>query len=218
MTDTDRPRFASMLSAVLDLYGKAPGEGAIGIWWAALVKFDFEAAQRAFSLYIQDPDQGRFPPTPAGIIGQIEATGSQAATAAFDKVVSAIRHVGPYESVAFDDPIIHAVVEGLGGWIHICNSWTNEDLKFREREFVTRYQVDRKATCLTYQGTLTGIAEAQNSLGGLRTSDGVCMIGDASKAQAVRDGGGKGRLQIARSWAGGLRQVTAQQPADAEQA
>ena len=198
MIEADRTRFAAMLSAVLDLYGKAPGEGAIGIWWGALSRFDFDAAQRAFSLYVQDPDQGRFPPTPAGIIGEIEATGSQAATSAFDKVVSAIRHVGPYESVVFDDPIIHAVIEGLGGWIHICNTWTTDDLKFREREFVTRYQVDRKDPCLTYQGTLTGIAEAHNRLGGLTVADGVSMIGDATKAQAVLAGGGGGRLQVTR--------------------
>jgi hypothetical protein len=30
--------------------------------------------------------------------------------------------VGAYQSVVFDDPLIHLVLEDLGGWIKICST------------------------------------------------------------------------------------------------
>jgi len=210
MIDHDKPRFSAMLAGVMDLYGKALSLPAAGLWWASLQRFSLADVECGFGRYVQDPDQGRYPPTPAGIIGQIEATGNQAGTSAFDRVCQAIRSVGPYETVVFDDPLIHAVVDGLGGWIHICQSWTDEDLKFREREFSTRYQAARKDPALRYPGKLIGIAEAHNSREALLDhAHEPLLIGDHSKATAVLNGGGKGGLELSRPDAvsGGLRRL-----------
>ena len=211
MTDADKPKFGALLAGVMDLYGKVLAVPTVGIWWGALARFEWADVERAFGLYVQDPDQGRYPPTPAGVIAQIEVSGLQAGQAAFDRLVAAIRSVGPYESVVFDDPLIHAVVDALGGWIHICSSWTTEDLKFREREFGTRYQAALKAERVPYPGKLIGLAEAHNQQAGhIKYIPRPILIGDAAKAEEVFALGTEGGLALTRQGAkpAGLRHLS----------
>ena len=37
------------------------------------------------------------------------------------KVEDAFIKAGIYKSLIFDDPVIHAVIDNLGGWVHYCN-------------------------------------------------------------------------------------------------
>ncbi len=49
-----------------------------------------------------------------------------AALAAWSKVDRAVREVGPYQSVAFDDALIHRVLFEMGGWIPLGSKTEDE--------------------------------------------------------------------------------------------
>jgi hypothetical protein len=71
MNDTDKPAFTQILAGTLECYGRAVTPAAIGTWWAALAGHALGDVRLAFTRYVQDPDQGRYPPTPAGILAQM---------------------------------------------------------------------------------------------------------------------------------------------------
>ncbi|MCK5606513.1 hypothetical protein KAR91_31715 [Candidatus Pacearchaeota archaeon] len=60
------------------------------------------------------------------------------ATIALDKVQKAFWYAGVYKSVVFDDPIIHAVIENLGGWVTYCNT-PDHELKWWKKDFEKKY-------------------------------------------------------------------------------
>lgn len=71
MFEADKREFAAILQGTMETYNRPISPAALGIWWNALVSYDLSAVQAAFHRHITDPDQGRFPPTPAAIIGQM---------------------------------------------------------------------------------------------------------------------------------------------------
>ena len=118
---------------------------------------------------------------------------------AWTKVYSAIKHVGPYQTIAFDDAIIHAVISDMGGWIYLCDM-QEEEQPFKAREFEKRYQgYSIRGHCFNYPGKLIGLAEAYNSSDGhSRHIPDVVMIGDSETAQQVLSGGDGGTVKIKR--------------------
>jgi hypothetical protein len=75
MNDTDKAVFTQILAGTLECYGRAVTPSAIGMWWAALVRYDMREVRLAFTRYVQDPEQGRYPPTPSGILAQMTGAG-----------------------------------------------------------------------------------------------------------------------------------------------
>ncbi len=71
MFETDKREFAVILQGTMETYNRPISPAALGIWWNALSNYDLGSVQAAFHRHITDPDQGRFPPTPAAIIGQM---------------------------------------------------------------------------------------------------------------------------------------------------
>ena len=54
-------------------------------------------------------------------------------------MLTAIRFQGGYRTIAFDDPVIHATVRNLGGWVQLTDA-TSEDLsRFIQPRFVKTY-------------------------------------------------------------------------------
>jgi hypothetical protein len=195
MRSDDKPVFAAHLTNLLATYGRGVTVGVIDVWWGVLEPFELGDVSRAFSRYVGDPDQGRYPPVPASIVAQLRPGAKAQSLRAFDVVVKAMAEVGPYRSVVFDDPLIHAVVEDLGGWPHINATWTLEELKFRSQEFCTRYEgyvVDPPAV-------------VQRTLRGLETVPSVVLIGDPQRAAAVMNGPVGDRLRVTRP--GGMTKV-----------
>jgi hypothetical protein len=120
MRREDYDRFAQMLAAASDLYGKSISGGAMTLWWEALRRYDVADVERAFRAAVSNPESGQFMPKPADIIRAIDGTSGDRSLLAWGKVMDAMRAVGAYNSVAFDDPVIHAVVSDMGGWPKLC--------------------------------------------------------------------------------------------------
>lgn len=189
MEPRDRSRFASCLLAASELYGKPIGDAVSAVWWDALQRFDIAAVESAFRRHFGSPDSGQFMPKPADIVRMVDGTSVDAAQVAWSKVDKAVRHVGPYASVAFDDPIVHRVLQDMGGWIAL-GTRTDDEWPFIANEFRTRYHGYRsRAEAPDYPPRLAGIAEADSTRRGLTAQPEVTLIGDAIKAKAVMAGG-----------------------------
>ena len=58
---------------------------------------------------------------------------------AWEAMVAAIRDVGGYRSITFEDPAITATVRALGGWERICTTDTEELHKWLRKDFERVY-------------------------------------------------------------------------------
>lgn len=205
MEHTDRKRFASCLLAMSEIYGKPLSDAVVSVWWNALKAYSIEAVETAFQRHTQSPDVGQYMPKPADIIRMLAGTSNDAAMIAWAKVDKAVRRVGTYATVAFDDALIHRVVQDMGGWIALGTK-DDEAWPFIGNEFRTRYQGYRsRAETPEYPTTLVGLAEAHNAKLGLRAPE-PTLIGDADKARAVV-AGGSDRPMIGFTRPGELRLV-----------
>lgn len=188
MEPADLKRFTATLRSCYELYSREVSPGVISLWWESMRPYSLEAFTLAMSRHVQNPDTGQFLPKPADVIRMLGGTTQDKALLAWAKVDRAIRHVGTYESVAFDDPLIHRVLHDMCGWIGLGTK-SEEEWPFVQREFENRYRgYSIRNEKPEYPGRLIGITEADNSLRG-RRCDPPRLIGNAEMATAVLTGG-----------------------------
>lgn len=177
-------RFSMALTACAELYGKTVSEGAMTLWWQALERFDLAQVERAFRLAVESPDTGQFMPRPADIIKRIDGTSADRGLIAWGQVLGAMSRVGAYQSVAFDDPAIHAAIQDLGGWVKLCRE-ESDDLPFVQRRFTDAYRAYVGRPDLPYPAILQGDHEQVNIAGGRGGNQLPVFIGDKGKAMVV---------------------------------
>ncbi|EKE01121.1 MAG: hypothetical protein ACD_21C00209G0005 [uncultured bacterium] len=183
MLNQDLSRFAMLITGIGEVYGKSFTSVAIDIYWSVLKAFKFEEVQAAFYRHLKNPDVGRFLPKPADVVMAIDGTSQNQALQAWTKVDSAIQRFGSYSSVVFDDALIHAVIEDMGGWQKLCLASTKQ-LLFDSKEFQERYRGYVIQKPVRYPKYFIGIIESKNSSGGYIFSPPV-LIGDREKAKQV---------------------------------
>jgi len=188
MQQSDFNDFKVVLEATAQMYGKVLTATIVALWWEALKGYDLAAVREGFGRHMQNPDTGQFMPKPADIVRMLGGTTQDGALLAWSKVDRAVRSIGPYETVAFDDPIIHAVITDMGGWVAL-GSKTEHEWPFVAREFENRYRGYRLGGGVSqYPPALAGIAQTENVQSGLPTSAPV-LIGERAQAmQTVRLG------------------------------
>ena len=187
MSPQDSIRFASLISNVYAFYRQDHSEFALSVWWEAMKPFDFEAVSDALNRHCVNPDTGQFMPKPADVVRLLRGSTQDGALVAWAKVDRAVRTVGTYRSVAFDDPAINAVLQDMGGWVAL-GAKTEDEWPFVAKEFENRYRGYRQRGEFDFPKWLPGIAEAQNAQTGQRVEPPV-LIGDERKAKLVLQGG-----------------------------
>jgi len=186
--DKDFPEFAAVWIAAHEVYGKTPTGGAVRLCFEALRKYSIGQIKAALSDHVRNSSGGQFPPKPADIVRALEGTKEDKALLAWTKVDKAVRHVGPYRSVSFRDPVIAQVIRDMGGWIRLCEC-TEDEWPFVRNDFVKRYQ--------GYSGrqmerqTLSGITERDNGAAGIARVEHM-TVGDEHEVPmlVVDDNGG----------------------------
>ena len=149
-------------SQVAEVYNKQPSDGALNLIFNALQRFDLEQIKQGLTAHINDPKHGDFAPKPADIVRHIEGDGDSRALSAWSTVEQAIRTVGPYESVVFDDRRTMAAIEDMGGWIKLCEV-TEKELPFKGNEFVKRFMGYLSRPPEQFPAKLLGMTEASNA-------------------------------------------------------
>lgn len=181
LTEKDRPAFAEIYASFKALYPKtAINHYTVDLCFAALQEFDIEDIRQAAAAHVQHPEKGSFFPLPNDLIRIIRGSTSSRAALAWAKVERAMREVGPWRDVVFDDPLIHSVIYELGGWARLCET-RETDLAMRTRTFERLYAelAGPTAACRAVPA-LRGIADT--SLGAPRPQ---VFIGDKDAALAV---------------------------------
>lgn len=199
MQQNDYGQFTAMLGAVSELYARGTvSEFAIGLWWNALAQYDLAAVRQAFDRHVKNPDNGQFMPKPADVIRMIAGTTQDSALVAWAKVDKAVRHVGTYESVIFDDALIHRVLFEMGGWA-LIGAKDDKEWPFVAKEFENRYRGYRmRNEQPEYVPVMIGLAEAMNSHQG-RLSRAPLLLGDPAKATLVAQAGSRSPLLAMRA-------------------
>jgi len=100
MIQSEFENFSTVLAAVGDLYSKPVGDFALTLWWNALKDYDLNAVKDALGRHVRNPDNGQFMPKPADVVRMMQGSTQDSAQAAWAKVDRAVRHVGPYQTVA----------------------------------------------------------------------------------------------------------------------
>ncbi|MDE2104339.1 MAG: hypothetical protein KGL39_44285 [Patescibacteria group bacterium] len=187
MRPEERAEFLEVLSAVFTLYGKEFSETVGEIWCAAFQDYEFSAVKDALSRHAMNPDSGQFLPKPADVVKMIGGSTMDAALVAWSKLERAVKGVGAWRSVAFDDPLLHAVVNEMGGWIALCEV-SLRDWPFKQNEFVARYRGYRSRNeAPAYPGHLPGRAEGPNAEIGYQEP--VVLVGAEDAVLRVIAGG-----------------------------
>jgi hypothetical protein len=118
----------------------------------------------------------------------LQGSTQDSALVAWAKVDRAVRSCGTYNSVVFDDPVIHRVIVDMGGWV-LVGGKDEKEWPFVGKEFENRYRGYRmRSETPEYLPVLIGIAEAQNNRMGQKSQPPV-LIGNAEQAKRVMLGG-----------------------------
>lgn len=188
MITEDFDKFHSGLKGVYSFYGRELSNFALDVWWGALKPFDLETVTKAFNRHLVNPDTGQYLPKPADVVKMIGGTTQDSAMQAWAKVDRAVRVVGTYSDVVFDDPLIHRVIEEMGGWIGFGQK-TETDWPFVAKEFETRYRSYKlRNECPEYPRLLIGISNAQNAREG-QNIEPPRLVGNRKLCLSVIDGG-----------------------------
>jgi len=165
----------------------------MSVWWQACEPFDFEQVSKALSAHAVDPERGQFAPKPADVVKALAGTKTDRARLAWSKALDAMGRVGAWKSVAFDDPIIHAVIEDLGGWVKLCRTELDS---YTEHRFCESYRAYVNRPDLVYPSKLIGEFEAVNRHEGRQVAPPI-LIGNAQKAaEVLRLGSSESKTQF----------------------
>lgn len=193
MKQTDFQKFKEGIEGVHSFYNKELSGFALDVWWNALKAYDLSAVIDSFNRHLMNPDSGQWLPKPADIVKMFGGRTQDRAMQAWSKVDRSIRCVGTWESVAFDDPLIHRVIHEMGGWIGLGQK-SEDEWPFVAKEFETRYRgYAMRSETPDYPPILIGISEAHNSEKGLKT-DLPRLIGNPSVAESVISNGSQVNL------------------------
>lgn len=97
-----------------------------------------------------------------------------------DLIIYGIQKYGQYESIAFEDPVIHAIIKNrLGGWIKVCTMEREELNNFLKFDFWNAYKAYAGQGIGIVDKVLRGRAEIENN--GKYKAIEYKTIGDAEK-------------------------------------
>lgn len=194
----DLPEFKECLELVMSFYGKDVTPAVISVWRAICQPFTLEQIKKAFNAHLANPDNGQFAPKPADIVRLLEGTKTDRSMVAWGKAHGAIAPVGAYRDVIFDDPIIHAVIEDMGGWVKFART-ENDQLGYVQTQFCKSYQAYAARDDVIYPPFLPGAGSSSDEWMkvGLKAPK-PTMVGDPEKCQKVYRLGSQNTQRITR--------------------
>lgn len=163
--------FKQYMAALSEIHGKELTALLNSLYWKTLEPFTDQECDAAFKELIFS---AKYFPKPVDFLEILSGKKEDQAARAWIKVVKAIRKVGNYESVKFDDPVIHSVFEFWGGW-GVTANWKDNDLKWKQKEFEKMYTI--MAANKKHPAYLPGICEIENAANGYETPANIIEIG-----------------------------------------
>ena len=183
MTNNDRPAFAALMKAMGETFGNtAPSKEKVELFFQAMSDLSIEQLKTAVLSLINTRTITSTFPVPGEIRAALSG-GDKAAMIALDKAEKAASHIGAYDSVVFDDPVIHMVIDSMGGWPKFCVPDDDQDWHWHQKEFKRLYDAFSK-TPRQCPRVLAGRSGLVNGSNGREDGARVRMIGEGHAAPA----------------------------------
>jgi len=125
-----------------EVYDKKISELLIAIYYDALKHYRIEQIQSATNYIIQTNVYNCFP-KPAEFILAIDGSPEDRAQQAWNTVLHAIKSIGNYKTVEFEDPVIHQTINEMGGWQRIAVH-KKDETTWIEKSFIAHYTLIQK--------------------------------------------------------------------------
>lgn len=142
MTDQDRDRFEEMLTILAEIHDKELSEYKLEVYFDTLSDIPIDDLINAGSILARTT---KFFPKPSEFRDNIVANTDDMAAIAYAKFFKACAYT-PDRTLIFEDPIIHAVIDSLGGWNdELYDKWANiKDEVWLQKRFEGLYQTFAK--------------------------------------------------------------------------
>lgn len=143
MTNQDRDRFEVMLLGLAEIFDKQLSERQIDLYYLALEDMDIEDVVQAGNILARSV---KFFPKPVEFRESMAINTDDMASIAYGKFHKGMMRAHPGRTLIFDDPIIHAVIENIGGWNEeLYNKWSSiKDEVWLRKQFESLYQTYAK--------------------------------------------------------------------------
>lgn len=162
--ERDFDRFRDVVVATAEALGTQISAQRVAIYFEDLCDLDIDVIVRAFA---QHRRESEFFPSIAKIRNLVLGDPKDLAVLAWDRYVAAVRHIGSYESVDFSDPVMHAVIDALGGWQTQAERLPDITMQadafgYQRHEFIERYRAYGRKLPGRTRPYLPGIFELTN--------------------------------------------------------
>lgn len=150
-------KFKEYMTMLCEIHDKTLSDTMRDLYWKILEPYTDEQCEKAFkdAVYFN-----KFFPKPADLIEILSGDKKDRATEAWVEVLGSIRSIGNYESVRFSNPVIHSVIQVMGGWDNLAATMLVDEEKWKQKEFEKLYHVmERRGNHPDY---LPGTCEMQN--------------------------------------------------------
>ncbi len=151
--------------------GKTLTDMQLEVYWDFLKDLPADTVRAAAKQALAESQYPTIPPV--GVLLKLAGCGASQvgsdsrALVAYTTAARAVQSVGGYDSVEFSDPIVNAVIRGMGGWQKFCD-WPVAEVQWRKRDFERQYQSYLQAgVSAELAAPLAGICETSNFGAGL---------------------------------------------------
>ena len=172
MTKKDMPEFIKILTGLAAMFDRPLTALIRDMYFTALGDLTIEQINKAGN---QIARTATFFPKPVDFRNAINGNQDEAAIAAWEKVQKGKSKAGQYQSVQFDDPVIHTVIKLMGGWAAVCRLEGHDDEKWQRIDFEKTYKAMQGCN-KDHPSYLPGAAEIENGARGIEHKKPVVMI------------------------------------------
>lgn len=183
MQKSDLNEFIDILEDMAIMLGADISMRRYELYFAALADLSIEQIRGAANEIART---ATFFPKPKDFRESINGNQDEAAIAAWEKVLKAKSKAGQYQSVKFDDPVIHSVIKLMGGWGALCRLEGHDDEKWQRIDFEKTYKAMQGSNA-DHPAYLPGIEEIQNEAQGYPQKKEVYLIGEKVETLRLTD-------------------------------
>lgn len=190
MNRSEIRELVQLVKDVMAYYRQDVSPFMLQVWEDACAPFSYEQVKKAMNRHVTNPENGQFAPKVADIVRILQGTHTDRALLAWGKALEAMRSVGAYQNVVFDDPAIHACIEDLGGWPKLCRTEIDE-LHFAQKRFCDSHKAYTGRGTFEYQRRLAGDCSPDEMYLRRGLPVPIVMIGDPKLCESVYAHGSK---------------------------
>ena len=158
MQNNDLERFSYCMGALGEAFSQEPSPLKTEIYFKALSDLPIDVIEKSVWQVIRSRTTASFPKV-AELREAMGGKEEDKAILAYDAFTKGKAQTGAYESVVFEDKLIHAVIQSMGGWYEVCMI-TEDEWKFKRREFIDLYRAISRSPGREIPERLIGLGEA----------------------------------------------------------